>query len=60
MPEITTHESHQEHVEAVIQDDCQIEQKNCAPTLEICKERVGYIISLLGFRKYVPGGYHEN
>lgn len=38
MPESTTDKSHQEHVEAVIRDNCQIEQKNSAPKLEISKE----------------------
>jgi hypothetical protein len=57
---LQTDESHQEHVEAVIRDNCQIEQKNSAPKLEISKERVGNIINLLGFRNFVPSGYHEN
>lgn len=50
-PETATDESNQEHVEAAIQDNCQTEQKNSAPKLEISKERVGHITSLLRFRK---------
>jgi hypothetical protein len=37
-PETATDESHQEHVEVVILDSCQIEEKNTAPKLGISKE----------------------
>jgi hypothetical protein len=44
-PVIAT-KSHQERAEEVNQEKCQIKEK-----LGISKERVGHIISLLGFRK---------
>jgi hypothetical protein len=49
-PVTATDESHLEHVEKVIGENCQIKLKNTAVELGISKERVGHIIKL-GFGK---------
>jgi len=42
-------ESHQKCIEEMIQENHQIKHKDITLKLGICKERVGHIISLVGF-----------
>jgi hypothetical protein len=50
-PVTATDKSHQESVEEMIGENCQIKQKITALKLGISKERVDHIINLLGFQK---------
>jgi len=42
-------QTHQDHVEELIHGNCHIKQKEIAIALGISKERVGYIVGVLGF-----------
>jgi hypothetical protein len=57
---IATDKSDQEHIEEIIQENRRIKHEDVACKLEISKEGVGHIVNLLGFRKFLPGGSHEN
>ena len=46
-----THEKHQKQIDELIKHDRRITQKQIAGRLEMSKERVGYIIGLLGYTK---------
>ena len=46
-----TDDKHQKQVDELIKHDCRITQKEIAGRLGMSKERVGYIIGLLGYTK---------
>jgi len=46
-----TDDKHQEQVDELIKHDCHITQKQRAGRLGMSKERVGYIVDLLGYTK---------
>ena len=50
-PVFVTDDKHQKHVDELIKHDRRITQKQIAGRLGISKERVGYIIGLLGYTK---------
>ena len=50
-PVSMTDDKHQEQVDELIKHDCHITQKQRAGRLGMSKERVGYIIDLLGYTK---------
>ena len=50
-PVSMTHDKHQEQVDELIKHDCHITQKEIAGRLGMSKERVGFIIGLLGYTK---------
>ena len=50
-PVSVTDDKHQKQVDELIKHDCHITQKQTAGRLGMSKERVGYIIGLLGFTK---------
>ena len=54
-----TNDKHQKRVDELIKNDCHITQKQIAGRLGISKERVGYIIVLLGYTKvFLMGTMH--
>jgi len=57
-PVSVTDDKHQKQVDELIKHDCRITQKQIAGRLGMSKERVGYIIGLLGYtkvcRRWVP------
>ena len=46
-----THDKHQKQIDELIKHDRRITQKQIAGRLGMSKERVGYIIGLLGYTK---------
>jgi hypothetical protein len=50
-PVTATDKSHQDRVDELIRENRRIEQKETGEALGIYKERVGHIISILGYRK---------
>jgi len=50
-PVSMTDDKHKKQVDELIKHDCHITQKQIAGRLEMSKERVGYIIGLLGYTK---------
>jgi hypothetical protein len=50
-PVSVTDDKHQKQVDELIKHDCRITQKQTAGRLGMSKERVGYIIGLLGYTK---------
>jgi hypothetical protein len=50
-PVSVTDDKHQKQVDELIKHDCHITQKQIASRLGMSKERVGYIIGLLGYTK---------
>ena len=48
-PVSATDDKHQKQVDEMIKHDCRITQKQTAGRLRMSKERVGYIIGLLGY-----------
>jgi hypothetical protein len=57
---IATGDFHQEHVEKMIRGNRRIKQKDITLKLEASEEIFGHIINPQRFRKFVPGGSHEN
>jgi len=53
----TSDQLHQYHVEELIHGNRLIKQKEIAVAVGISKARLGHIIGVLGFRKFVPDGY---
>ena len=56
-PVTASYQLHQDRVEELIGGNRRIKQKVIAIALGISKERVGHIIGVLGFEKFVPDGY---
>jgi len=50
-PVSVTDDKHQKQVDELMKNDCRITQKQIAGRLGMSKERVGYIIGLLGYTK---------
>jgi transposase len=57
-PVSMTDDKHQKQVDELIKHDRRISQKQIAGRLRMSKERVGYIIGLLGYTKSVLDGCH--
>jgi len=53
-----TDDKHQKQVDELIKHDHRITQKQIADRLGMSKERVGYIIGLLGYTKVCSDGCH--
>jgi hypothetical protein len=58
-PVTATDKSHQDRVDELIRENHRIEQKEIAEALGIYKERVGHIISILGYRKLCARWVHR-
>jgi hypothetical protein len=57
-PVSVTDDRHQKQVDELIKHDRRITQKQIAGRLGMSKERVGYIIGLLGYIKFCIDGCH--